>query len=477
MATLAKRLNSGVALNGTNASLKNSLRNRNASVLATASPKTLSRIGRSYGLGRSGTAFFVAVMLASSQIASGNPISRSSVVAVANAANHTNAGPLGQYMGSNKSNLALASPAAVSNALDASVELVVNSVKPDTFACSFTYSNENWKRAGSSRNWRGRNISAQELNKMTATVQKVCESQRKQAGQAAVAVAQSAGTAIATLSTAGMKEYVSTQLNLAQSQLNAQTTALERAQAALNKVKQNRESNQAKHNANLAAAKAKFNANLQAFKNSQTMWKSVRNAKTRIVQGTGKILSTIPEAGGQVGEFITGGLEAINSYRRLALCLVFGVCVLLSYGYIELFTFGMISTSIRKLFKLRRNLKADDVAKPIAKLAKMIDAGVQTNALNRKNASTNVLEILNVASNVVNNRRQANQRQVAATRIQAAARGLLARRQAARRRTAMAQRQAPVNNEAARAAQYNKRRAEVLATRRAAISRRIQQSN
>jgi hypothetical protein len=340
-------------------------------------------------------------------------------------------------MGSNRTNLALASPPAISNALDESVALIVASVKPEAFACSFSYTSDEWKKAGSAKNWMGRNISAQELGKMNATVERVCESQRKQAGKTAPAVAHSAGTAIATLGTSGLKEYVSSQLNLAQQQLNARTTALEKAQKALNAEIQARQTAAQAHAAALEQARAEYAAELQAYKNSQTWRKSLRNARARIVAAGGQITSAPFEAAGKVGEFIVGGLSDINNQRKLAIGLAFGVATLIAYGWIEAATGGQISDSLIRLIKLMkniRNVKADDITKPIAKLAKLVDAGVQTNAVNRRNASTNVLEILNVTAN--NNRsRQANQRQTAAaTRIQAAARGLLARRQAERRR-------------------------------------------
>jgi len=386
MPTLVKRSNTGNGLNVSNASLRNALRNRNASALDSVSPRTLGRIGGAYGLGRRGKAFFIAVMMASSQIASGQVVSRSSAIALANATGQANAGPLRAYMGSNKTNLAFASQASIVDALDTSVANLVKSVKPEDFACS-VYNNANWKRAGSARNYLGRNTSAQELAKMD----KVCEMRRKQGGDAAQAYAHASGTSIATLTTAGVEQLMSSQLILAQKQLNAHTTSLERAQAALNKVKQNRESNKAEAAANLAAARAKYNANLQAFKNSQTLRKSLRNTRIAIVQGTGKVLSTIPEAAGQVGEFITGGLKDINSYRRLLVGLAFAVCALLAYGFIEMSTAGMIGYSIRKLFDLRRKLKADDFVKPIADLAKSIDESDST----RK---PNVRQILNTGA-------------------------------------------------------------------------------
>jgi len=432
MPSLVKRSNNGGALNGSNESIRNALRSRNASVLATASPRTLGRIGGTYGLGRRGKAFFVAVMMASAQIATGQAISKGTALAVSNSADPTNTGPLAQYMGSNKTNLALAPAPAISNALDASVALIVESVKPDAFVCSFSYSNANWKKAGSATNWRGRNISAQELKKMEATVERVCESQRKQAGQTAVAVAHSAGTALATLSTSGAEQYISSQLSLAQQQLNAQTTALARAEAALNGVQRQRQTNAAAHAAALKQAQAEYEAKLQAYQNSQSWRKSLRNARTRIVEGAGRLTSAPFEALGEAGSFIVGGLKDINNSRRLAIGFIVSLVLLVTYGYIEKKTGGMVSSSILKLVKLLRNIKnmtADEASKPIAKLAKLVDAGVQTNAVNRRNASTNVVGILNVTANTLNNRRTA-----AAVRIQAAARGLLARRQAARRR-------------------------------------------
>lgn len=432
MPTLVKRSNNGGALNGSNESIRNALRSRNASVLTTSSPRTLGRIGGAYGLGRRGKAFFVAVMMASAQIATGQAISKGTALAVTNSANPTNNGPLAQYMGSNKTNLALAPAPAISNALDESIALIVESVKPDAFVCSFSYSNANWKKAGSATNWLGRNISAQELKKMEETVDRACESQRKQAGQTAVAVARSAGTALATLSTSGAEQYISSQLSLAQQQLNAQTTALARAQAALNAVQRQRQTNAAAHAAALKQAQAEYEAQLQAFKNSQAWRKTARNAWARAVEGGGYVLSAPFEAGGKVGGFVVGLLNDINNLRRLAIGIIFSVAVLLGYGYIETITGGKISSSILRLLKLFRNMKnvtADEASRPIAKLAELVDAGVQTNAVNRRNASTNVVGILNVAANAVKNRRTA-----AAVRIQAAARGLLARRQAARRR-------------------------------------------
>jgi len=368
---------------GSNSSIINVLRREPVSLLTSSSPRTLKRIGRAYGLGRRGATLFAGVLLASAQIAAGQTPARSTTLVLKNVG--ANGGTLSTYSGANTGAMALPSPAAVTGALDTTLNTLATSIDPAQFACTYKVPNANWAKAGKATNWRGRNTSEAELAKLQKTINAACNAQRTQASKSAVAIGKAGGEAIASVYTSGAQALMTSKLNLAQQQLNAATTAAEKAAAALAKVQQNREANKQKHAANLAAAKAKFNSNLQTQKNAASWGKMLRNAKHRGTKAATFILTSPLEAGEAATGAVVGALKYISgSVSVIATIAIIGA-LLAGYGMFG----GFISSGILRLLRLirdgRKIRSADELMRPAAKLIKSIEMATQTNAVNIRN--------------------------------------------------------------------------------------------